>query len=141
RRGDGTASRRPRPLRPGADRRTTSKGDPRDVQSHSIRRVVSGALAAASVILVVTVAQPSATAAPVPFLQAPPSGSDALAKYRELAAQAEKLNEDLLKAQNDLTAKQGELDKATNDVNAAKDQGVKAAENQKKYQTEVDKFA
>jgi cell wall-associated NlpC family hydrolase len=111
------------------------------VQSHPIRRVVSGALAAASVILLVTVAQPTATAAPVPFLQAPPTGSDALAKYRQLAEQAEKLNEDLLKAQDDLKAKQGELDKANADVNAAKDQGAQAAENQKKYQTEVDKFA
>ena len=111
------------------------------MQSQPIRRVVSGILAATSVILVITVAQPSATAAPVPAPQAPPSSSDALAKYRELAAQAEKLNEDLLKAQNDLTTKQGELDKANTDVDAAKDQGVKAAENQKKYQAEVDKFA
>ncbi|WP_020641317.1 NlpC/P60 family protein [Amycolatopsis balhimycina] len=113
------------------------------MQSHPIRRVVSGILAATSVILVVTVAQPVATAAPVPAPapQAPPSSSDALAKYRELAAEAEKLNEDLLKAQTDLTTKQGELDKATNDVNAAKDQGLKATENRKKYQEEVDKFA
>ncbi|WP_439381213.1 NlpC/P60 family protein [Amycolatopsis lexingtonensis] len=111
------------------------------MQSQPIRRVVSGILAATSVILVVAVAQPPATAAPVPFRQAPPSGSDALAKYRDLAAQAEKLNEDLLKAQNDLTAKQGELDKATSDVNAAKEQGTKASENQKKYQAEVDRFA
>ncbi|MGW5719141.1 C40 family peptidase [Amycolatopsis sp. NPDC003865] len=111
------------------------------MQSHPVRRVVSGALAAASVITLVTIAQPTATAAPVPVLQAPPTGSDALAQYRDLAAQAEKLNEDLLKAQDDLKAKQGELDKATGDVNAAKDQAAVAAENQKKYQTEVDKFA
>ncbi|MEU0537793.1 C40 family peptidase [Amycolatopsis tolypomycina] len=111
------------------------------MQSHPVRRVVSGALAAASVITLVTVAQPAATAAPVPVLQAPPTGSDALAKYRDLASQAEKLNEDLLKAQSDLDARQAELDKATTDVTAAKDQGVKAAEDQKKYQAEVDKFA
>ncbi|HEY3464022.1 MAG TPA: NlpC/P60 family protein [Amycolatopsis sp.] len=111
------------------------------MQSHPVRRVVSGALAAASVITLVTIAQPTATAAPVPVLQAPPTGSDALAQYRDLAAQAEKLNEDLLKAQDDLKAKQGELDKATNDVNAAKDQALAAEGNQKKYQAEVDKFA
>ncbi|WP_410641381.1 C40 family peptidase [Amycolatopsis sp. lyj-346] len=111
------------------------------MQSQPIRRVAAGILAAASVITLVTVAQSPATAAPVPVLQAPPTGSEALAKYRELAAQAEKLNEDLLKAQADLDARQGELDKATNDVKAAKDQGVKAAENQQKYQTEVNKFA
>ncbi|WP_026469145.1 C40 family peptidase [Amycolatopsis balhimycina] len=111
------------------------------MQSHPVRRVVSGALAAVSVITLVTLAQPTAIAAPVPALQAPPTGSDALAKYRDLAAQAEKLNEDLLSAQDDLSKKQGELDKATTDVNAAKDQAAKAAENEKKYQVQVDKFA
>jgi cell wall-associated NlpC family hydrolase len=111
------------------------------VQSHPVRRVVSGALAAVSVITLVTLAQPTAIAAPVPVLQTPPTGSDALAKYRDLAAQAEKLNEDLLSAQDDLKKKQGDLDKATGDVNAAKDQATQASENQKKYQTEVDKFA
>ncbi|WP_290056105.1 C40 family peptidase [Amycolatopsis solani] len=111
------------------------------MQSQPIRRVMSGVLAAASVITLVTVGLPPATAAPVPVLQAPPTGSDALAKYRELAEQAERLNEDLLKAQSDLDAKQGELDKATGDVNAAKEQGAAATENQKKYQAEVDEFA
>nr|WP_208630126.1 C40 family peptidase [Amycolatopsis kentuckyensis] len=111
------------------------------MQSQPLRRMVSGILAATSVILVVTVAQPQAIAAPVPAPQAPPGSSDALAKYRELAAEAEKLNEDLLKAQADLTTRQGELDKADNDVTAAKDQGAKAVADQRKYQTEVDKFA
>ncbi|MEQ0564917.1 NlpC/P60 family protein [Amycolatopsis sp. NEAU-NG30] len=111
------------------------------MRSHPVKRVVSGALAAASVIAVVTVAQPSATAAPIPVLQAPPTGSDALAKYRDLAAQAEKLNEDLLRAQDDLAAKQGQLDKANADVAAAKDAGTKAAEAKRTYQSQVDKFA
>ncbi|HEY3468936.1 MAG TPA: NlpC/P60 family protein [Amycolatopsis sp.] len=111
------------------------------MRSHPVKRVVSGALAAAAVITVVTVAQPSATAAPIPALQAPPTGSDALAKYRELAGQAEKLNEDLLKAQDDLTAKQGELDKANADVTAAKNAGTQAADAKQKYQSQVDKFA
>jgi cell wall-associated NlpC family hydrolase len=91
------------------------------------------------VITVVTLAQPSASAA-VPALQAP-TQSDALAKYRDLAQQAEKLNEDLLNAQSDLTAKQGEVDKATADANAAKDVGAKALADQQKYQAVVDKFA
>jgi cell wall-associated NlpC family hydrolase len=111
------------------------------MRSHPIKRVVSGVLAAASVITLVTVAQPTATAAPVPVLQAPPTGSDALAKYRDLAAQAEKLNEDLLRAQDDLTAKQGQLDKANADVNAAKNSGAQAIEAKRTYQSEVDKFA
>ena len=111
------------------------------MQSHPIRRVVSGALAAASVITIITVAQPPATASPIPVLQAPPTGSDALAKYRELASQAEKLNEDLLKAQDDLKARQADLDKANADVDAARKLGEQATENQKKYQVQVDKFA
>ncbi|WP_181773826.1 C40 family peptidase [Amycolatopsis pittospori] len=111
------------------------------MQSHPVKRVVSGALAAAAVITAVTVAQPSATAAPAPAPQQPPSGSDALAKYRDLAAQAEKANEDLLKAKDDLAAKQGELDKATADAAAAKDIGVKAAGDEKTFQAEVNKFA
>ncbi|WP_410676409.1 C40 family peptidase [Amycolatopsis sp. cmx-4-68] len=111
------------------------------MRSHPVKRVVSGALAAAAVITVVTVAQPSATAAPIPALQAPPTGSDALAKYRELAGQAEKLNEDLLKAQDDLTAKQGQLDKANADVTAAKNAGAQATEAERKYQSQVDEFA
>ncbi|UOZ05754.1 NlpC/P60 family protein [Amycolatopsis sp. WQ 127309] len=111
------------------------------MHSHPVKRVVSGALAAAAVIAVITVADPAATAAPIPVLQAPPTGSEALAKYRDLAAQAEKLNEDLLKAQADLTTKQGELDKATTDVDAAKTAGAEAADAKQKYQSQVDKFA
>ncbi|WP_410622348.1 NlpC/P60 family protein [Amycolatopsis sp. cmx-8-4] len=111
------------------------------MHSHPVKRVVSGALAAAAVIAVITVADPAATAAPIPALQAPPTGSEALAKYRDLAAQAEKLNEDLLKAQADLTTKQGELDKATTDVDAAKTAGAEAADAKQKYQSQVDKFA
>jgi len=114
------------------------------VQSHPVKRVVSGALAAASVIAVIAVAQPSGTAAasPLPVLQAPPdSGSDALAKYRDLAAQAEKANEDLLKAQDDLSARQGDLDKANGDVTKAHDLSAQALENEKTYRVDVDKFA
>ncbi len=111
------------------------------MQSHPVRRVVSGALAAASVIAVIVAAEPLAAAAPTPALQAPPTSGDALTKYRELAGQAEKINEDLLRAQDDLTAKQGQLDKATADVNAAKEAGAKAAGDKDKYQSQVDKFA
>ncbi|MCG3756472.1 MULTISPECIES: NlpC/P60 family protein [unclassified Amycolatopsis] len=114
------------------------------MQSHPVKRVVSGALAAASVIAVVAVAQPAGTAAasPLPVLQAPPdSGSDALTKYRDLAAQAEKANEDLLKAKDDLTARQGDLDKANADVGNAHNLSAQAAENEKKYKVDVDKFA
>jgi cell wall-associated NlpC family hydrolase len=122
----------------------TAKETRATVQSHPVKRVVSGALAAASVFAIIAVAQPAATAnaAPSPSLQAPAdSSSQALAKYRDLAAQAEKANEDLLKAQDDLTARQGDLDKANAGVNTAKDQAALAAGNEKKYRVDVDKFA
>ncbi|WP_033295572.1 C40 family peptidase [Amycolatopsis jejuensis] len=114
------------------------------MQSHPVKRVVSGALAAASVIAVVTVAQPTATAiaSPIPALQTPPdSGSDALAKYRDLAAQAEKANEDLLKAQDDQSARQKDLDKADGDTANAHNLAGEAAANEKKYKVDVDRFA
>jgi cell wall-associated NlpC family hydrolase len=121
----------------------TAKETRATVQSHPVKRVVSGALAAASVFAIVAVAQPAATAnaAPSPSLQAPPPDSNALAKYRDLAAQAEKANEELLKAQDDLKAKQGDLDKANAGVATAKDQAAQAAGNEKKYRVDVDKFA
>jgi cell wall-associated NlpC family hydrolase len=119
-----------------------SKGDTRDVQSHPVKRVVTGALAASAVITAITMSQSPATALPAPAPQNPPtSSSDALAKYRELAGQAEKLNEDYLKAQDDLNAKQGELTKATGDLEAAKQAGVKAADDEKVFRVDVDRFA
>jgi cell wall-associated NlpC family hydrolase len=112
------------------------------VQSHPVKRVVAGALAAAAVITAVSFAQVPATAAPAPALQAPPTNSsDALAKYRDLSAQAEKISQDYLKAQDDLTAKQGVLDKATQEVTAAQQAGVKASADVTRYRVDVDKFA
>jgi cell wall-associated NlpC family hydrolase len=119
-----------------------SKGDPRDVQSHPVKRVVSGALAASAVITAMTFSAP-ATALPNPAPQAPQQSdtSDALAKYRDLAAQAEKLNEDLLKAQDDLKARQGDLDKATGDLGAARQAGAKAQADEQQFRVVVDHFA
>lgn len=85
--------------------------------SHLARQTVRGALATAAVV----VAAANLTSAPSladPAL--PPNASEALKKYNELAEQAEKLNEDHLRAQDDLKAKQGELDRANNDLNQAK---------------------
>jgi len=85
--------------------------------------------------------QSPATAAPAP--QTPPSSntSAALDKYRQLSAEAEKLNEDYLNAQADLSAKQAELDKAGKDLEAAKAAGAKAAGDEATYRVDVDKFA
>ena len=109
------------------------------MRSQSLKRVVSGVLAASAVIAVMSVAQSPATAAPAP--QAPPTSSDALAKYRELSTQAEKINEQLLTAKDGLAAKQAEFDKATQDLNAAKDAGAKASVDEGLYRVDVDKFA
>jgi cell wall-associated NlpC family hydrolase len=111
------------------------------VQSHPVKRVVSGVLAATAAIAVLSFVQSPATAAPAP--QTPPSSntSAALDKYRQLAAEAEKLNEDYLAAQTDLAAKQSELDKAGKDLETAKAAGAKAAGDEATYRVDVDKFA
>ncbi|MDX8053927.1 NlpC/P60 family protein [Lentzea sp. BCCO 10_0798] len=57
-----------------------------------------------------------ATALPTAPATAQPNAADALKKYNELSEQASKLNQDHLKAQEDLKAKQGELDKAKGDL-------------------------
>ncbi|MFI9811905.1 C40 family peptidase [Saccharothrix variisporea] len=80
------------------------------------QRTVRAALAAtATVALAGGIALPHAAADPA----VPPNASEALRKYTELSSEAEKLNEEHLRAQDDLRAKQGELDKATGDLTAA----------------------
>ncbi|MEC3975430.1 C40 family peptidase [Amycolatopsis sp. H20-H5] len=111
------------------------------MQSQSVKRVVSGVLAASAVFAAVSFVQSPATAAPAPQAPPPASTSDALAKYRDLSTQAEKINEEFLKAQDDLNARQGDLDKAGQELEAAKATGTKAAEDEGKYRVDVDKFA
>jgi cell wall-associated NlpC family hydrolase len=60
-----------------------------------------------------------AAALPTAPATAQPSAADALKKYNELSEQASKLNQDHLKAQDDLKAKQAELDKAKSDLATA----------------------
>lgn len=112
------------------------------MQSHPVRRVVSGALAACAVIAVVTFTQAPATATPaVPAPQQPQSTSEALEKYRELADKAQKLNEEYLSAQEDLEAKEEELDKLTKTLNKAKKAEAGAREDEEVFRKEVDRFA
>ncbi|WP_237047938.1 C40 family peptidase [Lentzea guizhouensis] len=61
-----------------------------------------------------------AAALPTAPATAQPTAADALKKYNELNEQASRINQDQLKAQDDLKAKQGELDKAKTDLAAAK---------------------
>ncbi|MFC4000817.1 NlpC/P60 family protein [Prauserella oleivorans] len=117
------------------------------MQSHPVKRVVSGALAASAVIAVVTFTQSPATASPAPAPQTPPialqqpSTSDALARYRELAAEAEKLNEEYLQAQEDLKAREGELERANTELENAGQAQRQAAADEARYRVEVDRFA
>lgn len=79
--------------------------------SHPSRRTVRGAVVATAAVV--------AAALPTAPASAQPSAADALKKYNELSEQASKLNQDHLKAQGDLAAKQGELDKAKGDLATA----------------------
>ncbi|MTD59503.1 C40 family peptidase, partial [Amycolatopsis pithecellobii] len=70
----------------------------------------------------------------------PTNSADALAQYRAAAQQAEQLNEDKLKAQDDYNAKQADLAKANGDIVAAS-QKVQAAQAEKqRFQGAVDQF-
>lgn len=76
--------------------------------SQPSRRIVRGALVATAAVV--------AAALPTAPATAQPNAADALKKYNELSEQASKLNQDHLKAQDDLKAKQGELEKAKGDL-------------------------
>ena len=84
--------------------------------SHPARRTIRGALLTAAVVAAANLTPAASLADPA----LPPNASEALKKYNELAKQAEKLNEDHLRAQEDLKAKQGELDRAKGDLTTAK---------------------
>jgi cell wall-associated NlpC family hydrolase len=70
----------------------------------------------------------------------PPNASEALKKYTELTQQAEKLNEEHLRAQEDLKAKQGELDKATSDFALAQQTEDQAKVEEQKFRGHVDQL-
>ncbi|HEX7306762.1 C40 family peptidase [Lentzea sp.] len=76
--------------------------------SHAVR----GALAATAAVV--------ATVLPTTPGSAQPSAADALAKYNELSEKASRLNQDKLKAQGDLTARQGDASKAEADLGGAR---------------------
>ncbi len=79
--------------------------------SQRFERGTRGALAAAVVLAVVGNTSGAAGAQPA---------GDPVKQYEELSGQAEKLNDDVLKAQENLDAKKAELTKAGADLNQAK---------------------
>jgi predicted nucleic acid-binding Zn-ribbon protein len=87
------------------------------VSSKSAQRTFRAALAAtAAAVVSAGVVAPQAAADPA----VPANASEALKTYTGLAGQAEKLNEEHLRAQDDLKAKQSELDKANSDLTGAR---------------------
>ncbi|RZS38905.1 cell wall-associated NlpC family hydrolase [Herbihabitans rhizosphaerae] len=87
--------------------------------SHQLKRSVRGALAAGAVIAAISVFSAPASAQP-PAPPPPANASEALKLFQEASKEASLVQEDLLKAQVDLGAKQSELDKATGETNSAK---------------------
>ncbi|MFI6095551.1 C40 family peptidase [Lentzea sp. NPDC051213] len=79
--------------------------------SQPSRRTVRGALVATAAVV--------AAALPTTPATAQPSAADALKQYNELSEKASQLNQDHLKAQDDLKAKQAQLDKAKGDLTTA----------------------
>jgi cell wall-associated NlpC family hydrolase len=109
------------------------------VASQRWKRIRSGALIAATMAAVAGATIPlSASAAPA---SPPTTKADALAQYKSLTTQAEKLDEDLLAAKNDLTNKQGQLKRATATLTSAKQAEQQAAQVEKQFQGQVDQFA
>jgi cell wall-associated NlpC family hydrolase len=100
--------------------------------SHRGRR--RSALAAAGVLAALIAVPGQAAADPV----LPANASEALKKYTDLSHEAEKLNEDHLRAQENMSAKQGELDKANADLAAAADAKGRAAADEQRLRGQVD---
>ncbi|MCP2165302.1 C40 family peptidase [Goodfellowiella coeruleoviolacea] len=112
--------------------------------SQRLKRSLRAAIAASAVVAVVGLGQPSASAAP----DSPDTASEALDRYNELSSQAEALAQELLQAEDDLAAKQAELDRANADLTAASnaEQAAIDAENaakadQERFRGKVDKLA
>lgn len=108
------------------------------MSSHRLKRALKGAMGVTAVVAVVSFSPSPALAQP----PAPPStASEAVKKYQELNEQASKVNEDLLKAKEDLKVKQAEYDKATKDVAAAKKLEQTARAQEEQFRGEVDDLA
>lgn len=106
--------------------------------SHRMKRAVRGALSITAVVTVIGLYPVTPALAQPP---APNNASDALKQYQDLSAQAEKVNEDFLAAKNDLTNKQGELDKANADLATAQQTEAGAHAQEEQFRGSVDALA
>lgn len=110
--------------------------------SHRLKRAVRGAVSISAVLTVV------ASFSSVPALAQPPApppppnnASEALKQWQDASAAAEKANEDLLAAQNDLNNKKADLDKATGDLASSKVSETEAHAQEEQFRGKVDLLA
>jgi peptidoglycan DL-endopeptidase CwlO len=107
------------------------------VASQRLKRGLRGAMAATAV------AAAAVGVLPVPAgaqPNTPANASEALKKYNELAEQATKLNEELLRAEEQRNANQTELDKANADLAQATQAGDQAKSDEENFRVQVDKL-
>ncbi|WP_433270083.1 NlpC/P60 family protein [Actinosynnema sp. CS-041913] len=102
--------------------------------SQRLKRGVRGAIAATAV------AAAAVGVMPVPAGAQPNTASDALKKYNELAEQATKLNEELLRAEEQRDTNQGLLDQANADLAQAAQAGDQARQDEETFRVQVDKL-
>ena len=105
--------------------------------SQRLKRGLRGAMAATAV------AAAAVGVLPVPAgaqPDTPANASEALKKYNELAEQATKLNEELLRAEEQRNANQTELDKANADLAQATQAGEQARTDEETFRVQVDKL-
>ncbi|MEU4802517.1 NlpC/P60 family protein [Actinosynnema sp. NPDC023587] len=102
--------------------------------SQRLKRGVRGAIAATAV------AAAAVGVMPVPAGAQPDTASDALKKYNELAEQATKLNEELLRAEEQRDNNQKLLDQANADLSQASQAGDQARTDEETFRVQVDKL-
>lgn len=104
--------------------------------SYRPNRSMRGVLAAVVIAAVVGLTSVPATADPAP----PSTTSDAAKQLQDLSQQAEMLTEQYHKAQDDHTARLGDLTKATNDAAQAGRAAEQARGDEKKLRVQSDRF-
>lgn len=105
--------------------------------SQRLKRGLRGAMAATAVAAAAVGVQPVPAGAQP---NTPANASEALKKYNELAEQATKLNEELLRAEEQRDANQAELDKANADLAQATQAGDQAKADEETFRVQVDKL-
>lgn len=105
------------------------------MSSHRLKRALKGAMGVTAVVAVVSFS-------PSPAMAQPPSTvSEAVAQYKKLSDEAAKVNEDLLKAKDDLDARNAEHKKALKDVRDAQALEKKALDQEEAFRGQVDDLA